>query len=139
MRILPVINQRNNYSCGEACVTAVLKYYGETVKDIRFASAEDGAAPRQIEYQLRSREYNVLAGNMDWLSVKYWLRRKVPIIACFEGHWVVLWKTHNRSIIYMDPALLDYQTMSIAKFRKQWFDYDTMGTSYRNWGIIPYA
>jgi len=139
MRIVPIINQHNNYSCGEACVESILKYYGENVKDLKFASAEDGAAPRQIEYQLRSRDFNVLSGNMDWLTVRYWLRRKVPIIVCYEGHWVILIKTYNRSILIMDPALIDYQTMSIVKFRKLWFDYDTMGTSYKNWGIIAYG
>jgi ABC-type bacteriocin/lantibiotic exporter with double-glycine peptidase domain len=139
MRTLPVINQTNDYSCGEACVVSLLKYYGENVKYLKFASAEDGVAPRQIEYQLRSRDFNVLAGNMDWLAVRYWLRRKVPIIACYEGHWIVLWKTYNRSIIFMDPAKHGYQTMSITKFRKIWQDYDTMGTSYKNWGIIAYG
>jgi ABC-type bacteriocin/lantibiotic exporter with double-glycine peptidase domain len=136
--MIPIVTQRNNYSCSEACVEAVLLHYGDKSKVAPFASSEDGASPRQIEYQLRIKKLNVIAGNLDWNQVKYWLRKKIPVIVCYDGHYVILIKTQNRSIIIMDPLHIEYRKIAISKFRTNWYDYDTVGTAYSNWGIVAY-
>jgi hypothetical protein len=135
---LPIINQNNDYSCAECCVKSIFEYHGVKVKQTSFASPIDGTAPRSIEHQLRINEYNVIAGNMDWHSVKYYLRRGIPVITCYNSHYVVLIGTEKRSIVMMNPLYSDYQKISIKSFKDVWEDWDSMGTPYRSWCIIGF-
>jgi ABC-type bacteriocin/lantibiotic exporter with double-glycine peptidase domain len=134
---IPIVQQTNDYGCSEACVKALLQYHG--IKKISsFASPIDGAAPRTIENVLRINGYNVVAGNMDWNAVKYYLRRGIPVITCYDSHYVILVGTEKRSIIMMNPLYSDYQKISIKSFKDTWWDWDSMGTPYRSWCIIGF-
>lgn len=135
---LPIINQTNDYSCAECCVKSIFEYHGVKVKQTSFASPIDGTAPRSIEHQLRINGYNVVAGNMDWRGVKYYLRRGIPVITCYSGHYVILIGTEKRSILIMDPLFPDYQKLSIQNFKKIWEDVDSVGTHYKQWVIIGF-
>lgn len=133
---LPIVKQNKEYNCAEACVRSVLDYYSINYKHILFASSIDGAAPRTIEHIFRKSKLNVLAGNMDFNGVKYYIKRKLPIITCFDSHYVVLVDIDDKKLIYMDPMCDEYQTISIRKFKTNWQDVDTVGTHYNHWCII---
>ena len=135
---IPIIQQNNNYSCAESCIQALFAYHGINVKNFKFSSQVDGAAPRSIEHQLRINSYNVIAGNFDWNSVKYYLRRGIPVITCYSGHYVILCGTEKRSVIIMNPLYDSYQKISIKSFKDVWEDFDTVGTHYKQWCIIGF-
>lgn len=133
---VPLIQQKTDYSCAEACIQSLFNFHGINYKNFKFSSQVDGTAPRTIEHHLRVYGYNVLAGNFDWLAVKYFLRRGIPVITCYDGHYVILCGTEKRSIIIMDPMHFDYQKISIKTFKNIWEDWDSIGMHYKQWCII---
>jgi ABC-type bacteriocin/lantibiotic exporter with double-glycine peptidase domain len=137
---IPIVNQTNDYSCGECVVTAILKYHNINTKFYKFASEVDGTNPRAIELQLRNNGFNVLAGNFTWRILKQFIKQKLAVIICFDGHYSIICGFENRSIILMNPLNPEYDSMSIYKFKKVWEDYSTDGTRYKQWGIVanPY-
>jgi len=135
---IPIVQQTDNYSCAESCIRSLFEYHGIKVKQTSFASMIDGTAPRTIEHYLRINNYNVIAGNMDWNGVKYYLRRGIPVITCYNSHYVILVGTEKRSIIMMNPLYSDYQKISIKSFKDVWEDYTTDGTIYKMWCVIGY-
>lgn len=136
---LPIVRQKNDFSCGEAVVDSLLRHHGHTIRGFKFASAIDGTSPRTIEHQLRIHGFNVVAGNFGWDLTKHYIRKSTPVIVCMDGHWVVVCGIENRSVVLMDPDQDDYRRISIVKFKERWLDYDTVGTQYRNWGIAARA
>ena len=133
---IPIIQQNKDYNCGEAVVQALLLYYGSNIKNFRFASEVDGTNPRVIEHQLRLQGFNVVSGNFGWELLKYYIKKKLAVIVCSDGHWKIVCGIENRSVIFMDPLYDVYQKISIIKFKDSWLDYDSMAVKYRSWGIV---
>lgn len=134
---MPIVRQSSSHNCGEAVVESVLRHYGIPVGRLNFASEIDGTSPRTIEHRLRKARFNVISGNFTWRTLRYFVGRKLPLICCREGHWLVVTAIERRSVVIMDPLRDDYVTESMVSFRRRWHDWDTMATEYRCWAIVP--
>lgn len=133
---VPIVQQSQDHNCGEAVVESILKHYQVKISRFKFSSEVDGTAPRTIEHQLRINGFYVIAGNFGWTLLKYYIRKKIPVIVCKNGHWLIVCGIQDRSVLLMDPEFDDYQKQSIRKFKEEWNDFDSMATSYKCWGIV---
>lgn len=132
---LPIVLQKNDFSCGEAVVKSVLQYYGINLKS-KFASEIDGTSPRTIENQLRLQKLNIISGNFSISLLDYFIKLKKPVISCFLGHWVVFVGKLNKSYFYFDPEHFEYQKISVQKLKNIWYDHDTMNVKYDRWCVV---
>jgi ABC-type bacteriocin/lantibiotic exporter with double-glycine peptidase domain len=132
---IPIVTQKNNFSCGEAVITSLLQYHNCKIPRFTFSSEIDGTSPRTIEHQLRLQGFYVVSGNFGWELTKHYIRKNIPIIVCMDGHWQIIVGIESRSVVIMNPSHDKYVTMSIIKFKQRWLDYDSVGVAYKNWGI----
>lgn len=133
----PIVRQTSGHTCGEAVVECVLRHYNMPVGRLAMASEIDGTSPRTIEHRLRRAGFGVISGNFNWRSLRHFVGRKLPIIVCREGHWLVIVAIERRSVVLMDPLRDDYVTESMIAFKRRWHDFDSMATEYRCWAIVP--
>lgn len=136
MRV-PIVRQTAEHTCGEAVVESIRRHYGMPPSRRRFASEIDGSCPRTVEHQLRRGGFNVISGNFTWRTLRYFVGRRLPVICCRQGHWLVITAMERRSLVLMDPMFDGYVTESMVSFKRRWQDWDSMATEYRSWAIVP--
>jgi ABC-type bacteriocin/lantibiotic exporter with double-glycine peptidase domain len=133
-----MIYQMKDSDCGVACVQMVLGYYGINNRGVTsLANVIDGVQIRTIEAFFREKGCLVISGNMDIDTLRYYVKRKIPIIILFAGHYVVLVGFANRSVHYNCP-LQGPKSLSISRFKKLWFNI-LDGACLFNWGIVVYV
>lgn len=139
----PVVKQSSHYDCGEACVTALLRYWGfwdfrRATRDGLNVTEIDGTDPRSIEAHLRRTGFRVCAGNFDDGLLRASLRSGRPVIAAIKDHWVVVTGYRYRMVYLMDPLKGACQK-SWPEFLTEWADVDRLGASVVCWGISAWV
>lgn len=131
---MPMIYQSKESDCGVACVQMVLLYYLVNNRGVTsLANAIDGVQVRTIESYLREKGLHVISGNMDLTTLRHFVKRKIPVIILFTGHYVVITGFANKSVQYNCP-IDGPKSIGINSFKKRWFNiYD--GVALFNWGI----
>lgn len=139
MLTLPDVRQQTDYSCGDAAVESVCRFYG-TKKTGALANPIQGLSPDSIEALLRFRGLTVLAGPLTFADLRH-LSKDRPVICPVSlagGHWVVVSGVDSRGRVhYHDPAEGPTYRSRDAWW-KVWYDATRTGHNYIQWGICAW-
>ena len=142
------VRQGTTYSCGTACVQAILNYYGIDKREDALikqlgTTEDDGTSPEQIIAGLKS--YGLTAtmkehSTLDDLREN--LRNKIPTIVDIQawledypprdwstnwedGHYVIVIGMDDTNVYFEDPSLLGTSGyLPHAEFIARWHDYE---------------
>lgn len=135
---VPTIYQTKDSDCGVACVQMLMLYYSINSRGVTsLANAIDGVQVRTIESFFREKGLHVISGNMDIATLRFFVRKSIPIIVLFAGHYVVLTGFENKSVQYNCP-IEGPKSIGIGAFKKRWWNLSD-GVALVNWGIAVYA
>lgn len=153
----PDILQNSNYSCGDACVQAVLAYYGIEYTEYRLEKIlktdEDcGTSIKPILSFFRKRKFRLRHGTFTVDDLRKFIDREIPIIILIQawgpkgtdykrtnrfGHYVVVSGYNKKGLIIEDPAIFGRGFISYAQLKKRWHA-DDEGKVYR-WGLAVWG
>lgn len=143
---VPDIRQFNNYSCGSACLMAILGYWDlyegneKLLGKILGTNYKDGTSPESIamvarRFGLKSK----IQRNCTLEQIQESIDRKEPIIANFQawsesehpdyrhseidGHYAVVIGMDSKNIYFRDPSIYNkVGFLSKSDFMKRWHD-----------------
>lgn len=138
---LPVVLQRDEFSCGAAVFACVTRYWEGRGRKIK-SHPHYGTHPDVLEMAFHAAGYHVLAGVMDLEQLKYTTGRGWPV-ACLvrsegEGHWVVVRGVFRNRVYLMDPAT-GRADVSATDWLEAWSDFDRRGTVFRQYGLAVHC
>jgi predicted double-glycine peptidase len=141
------VEQEADYSCGAAALLAILRYYGaddgleeaDLYGQLR-TTPEDGTAPEDIarvanDHGLQA-NWRTGVGDSDLraaagegvpviLNLQAWDERPDdPESHVADGHYVVLIAATDAGVEFMDPALGDYETLTLDELDERWHDVE---------------
>lgn len=125
-RSFPVVRQQGDHDCGAACLVAVLRYHGRYVHlpDVRdlLAMSSKGTSMHAMavaadKLGFKAEGLLIQGGHMRDLPL--------PVIAHLRGrresnHFVVIVRSSQRSVQYMDPATGCMTGAPYHTFRQNW-------------------
>jgi ABC-type bacteriocin/lantibiotic exporter with double-glycine peptidase domain len=139
--------QAHDYTCGPACLRAVLAYYGARVAEDHLAKVarttkQHGTTPTNMVRALKAcgRKPTVKRGaSLAWCIEQ--LRASRPVLLLWndwKGHWVVLigYDATAGRLLFADPAnrKTGVRVHTEATFNKHW-STTVAGKTYRQLGI----
>jgi hypothetical protein len=131
---VPILTQKTDHDCGITCVEMILAYFNINNRGISsLSSIIDGLQVRTIESYFREKGCNVISGNMNIETLRYFIRNKTPVITLLDNHYIIIKGFANRKIIYNDPESGEVYE-SLAKFKKRWWNISD-GSTLVAWGI----
>lgn len=159
---VPIVPQSANFSCGSACLLAVLHYWkGDDIGLDHEAdlwgplaiSRETGAEPEQIvgvakDFGLHARHFvgmtqkdlrRFLAdGSTVILLLQAWKERPIGWLADWDdGHYVVLVGMDGQNAYFMDPTIhTSYGWMPLADLDARWHNPDRNGVPNFGEGVV---
>lgn len=141
---LPFHRQDTDYSCGAACVQAVLDYYGleagePALRKMLGTSPEAGTRPEEILALLDALGLRTEARDgLTLEEVAVGTDKGYPVLACCQmhggGHWVVLTGVNGSTVQYLDPSEGPGE-MDAASWERIWHDTDADGVLFARFGI----
>lgn len=154
---LPHIKQSTDYSCGPACATAILKYYGykarERVMIKRLkADPEEGIPPEVLVKFFRDKKFRIKQKhNMDMAELEKLLDKGWPVIVAYQdwspsktnyhkswdhGHYAVIMGYDAEKVYMIDPSSSKKKKgLRKEDFIGRWRDITTKGDQYHAWGV----
>jgi predicted double-glycine peptidase len=144
----PIVNQEKNYTCGCACVNALLKCYGEETYiendmcELIDATTQYGTSYKSIAAFFKSEGYQVFyKQNLTIEDIKGFLDEGHPVLVAFQawseqkyvryqnkwncGHYAICVGYDDLNFYFMDPSLRDYLGfITIKSFKKRHHDTD---------------
>jgi len=143
---IPNVRQSNSYSCGAACLLAILAHYNkfegneDQLADQLNTNSEDGTNPESIvkiakKYGLKSNIKNKCTIN----DLNNYVNTKTPVIINYQawtnkkkvnwennetdGHYSILIGVDDKNVYFNDPSLLDKKGyIPIKEFMDRWHD-----------------
>jgi hypothetical protein len=163
----PDSRQSTNFSCGAACVQAVLKYYGiEIREDILIEGM--GVLPTNVEpsgvrpdiilkfFEKKGLKHST--GTMTIKEITDFIDKDIPIITPIQawnelyekkdvdysgwkdGHYVIAIGYTKDELIFDDPSLMNNRGfLSFDEFKNRWHDQDSIGKKYVNFGMAIFG
>lgn len=159
MLAVPHIRQRTNYSCGAACLSMVLKFYGRKVDEDWLISRtgttpELGLSPAGIARFLRAARYkHKQQQNMTIGMLSSYVERGWPIIVDYQawpykpsqtdlgqtwdnGHYSVVVGVRDGRVCLVDPSSARQRRwLDADSFIASWRDIEENDKIYRRWGV----
>lgn len=136
---LPDIRQKDGFSCGEVALKIVLSYYsGKSVRKPARSCPIKGLHPSTLHAVFRWEGYKTVAGNMliEDLKLHHSLGR--PVICVIQsdgvGHYVVSSGVRRNQVHYQCPTY-GLCKKNAYEFLTKWYDYDSDGNEFRQWGV----
>jgi predicted double-glycine peptidase len=146
--VVPIVMQEKNYSCGCACVNALLGFYGETMYpeeelcDLLDATTAYGTSYKNIIEFFKKEGYYVFAKQGLVLEdLIRFLDHETPVLVALQawseqkdvdysekwnaGHYLVIIGYDKINFYFMDPSLINnYGYISIKEFFERFHDTD---------------
>lgn len=144
----PLVRQEKNYTCGCACVNALLEFYGEETYseadmcELIDATTQYGTSYKSIASFFKKEGYHVFhKQNLTIEDLKRFLDHEHPVLVCLQawseqkdvdytdkwnsGHYLIAVGYNSSSLIFMDPSLKDtLGYLPIEGFESRWHDTD---------------
>jgi uncharacterized protein len=153
----PDILQNSNYSCGDACVQAVLAYYGIEYTEHRLekllkTDSECGTSIKPMISFFRRKKFKIKSGKFSLDDLKMFINKDIPVIILLQawgpdgidyrhtnqyGHYVVVSGYNKRGFIIEDPAIFGRGFLSCTQLEKRWHAND--GRKVYNWGLAVWG
>lgn len=128
---VPFERQDTKYSCGAACLQAVLAYHGRPADEGELAELlgtgpETGTYPEAIPRVARGLGLDVRSQQLASLAdLRQSLEAGRPVITCVQmyggGHWVVVSGVGADDVTFMDP-LYGSRTVDAGEWMLHWWD-----------------
>lgn len=138
---IPDCRQRDEHSCGVACVEAVAEFHGLRVprNSPKWANSVQGTAPDTVAAALRSLGLSVLAGGpLEVGTLKALVAAGWPVLCpvtrAGHGHWVVVRGVSRGRVHFHDPTD-GPASEPVASWEGQWADTTDTGQAFVRWGI----
>jgi ABC-type bacteriocin/lantibiotic exporter with double-glycine peptidase domain len=149
----PDILQNSNFSCGNACVQAVLAYYGieytetKLIKVLKTSCKWGTKSKNMIEF-FKEKNFKVKHGSFTQQDLKDFINKGIPVIILLQawgpsgteyehtnqyGHYIVVSGYNKRGFLIEDPAIFGRAFLSYAQLKKRWHAEDE-GKIF-NWGL----
>ena len=163
----PEARQATNFTCGAACVQAVLYYYGtekredELVKILQVRPPPEesaGVKPAVIIDFFEKEGFQIKNGEMTLEVVKSFIDQKIPVILNIQawnekyktedvdysgyndGHYVVAIGYTDSYMIFEDPSILTNRgILTFNDLEKRWHDKDIDNVIYDHHGIAVFG
>lgn len=128
---VPFVRQDRSYSCGSACLKAVLDYHGITLGEPQLArllgtSPDEGTNARALD--ALAREFGLPTAyhhKTTAADLRRYLRADAPCLCAVQmhggGHWVVVTGADPGAVAFMDPNA-GHREMPAAEFFAAWHD-----------------
>lgn len=136
---LPDYRQKDGFSCGEVALKIVLSYYSsKPIRKPARACPIQGLHPSTLQAVFRWEGYKTITGNMliEDLKLHHSLGR--PVICVIQsdgvGHYVVSRGVRRNQVHYQCPTHGICQK-NAHEFLTKWYDYDSDGNEFRQWGV----
>lgn len=153
----PDILQNSSYSCGDACVQAVLAYYGieyteHKLEKILKTDENCGTSIKPMLSFFKRKKYKIKHGKFTIDDLKKFIHKEIPVIILLQawgpvgtdytrtnqyGHYVIVSGYNKRGFIIEDPAIFGRGFLSNAQLKKRWHA-DDEGKVY-NWGLAVWG
>lgn len=153
----PDILQNTNYSCGDACVQAVLAYYGieyteHKLEKLLKTDSNWGTSIKPMIAFFKRKKFKVKQGSFSIEDLKKYINKNIPVIILIQawapggtdytstnqfGHYVVVSGYNKRGFIIEDPAIFGRGKITYAQLKKRWHA-DDEGKVY-NWGLAVWG
>jgi predicted double-glycine peptidase len=138
---IPDVRQRDDYSCGAACLAALLSFHGirpaRWVREI--ANPVQGTATDTVEAVLWRSLGCVARGTMTLHDLAHYVRTRRPVVCPISlttgGHWVVVSGVTSRRVYYHCP-LDGLEWMTRARWLACWRDWTPDGSEYPRFGLV---
>ena len=132
---VPLARQKNNYTCGHACIIMVCKYFGlhVTQKEVMHAcdvSVEDlkkhGLPNRSVAVCLRKLGISCRQRKNSSIVHLTDIAGEVPIIVAYSGrtvawgHFAVVTGVDHNRLIFNDPISGENFSLTTSDFSKRW-------------------
>ena len=149
----PIVKQENDYSCGVACTSSILKYFNLENYDFKLLENtlccnENGTDDKNIISLLKDRDLlitelnNLTIDNLIQLFKNFSLPIIIDIQAYKEnensykdqtefGHYVIFCGYDNEKLIFMDSWLGEYVYLTEEELDDRWHDDNEKG-----WAIM---
>jgi predicted double-glycine peptidase len=156
--MVPPVVQETDYTCGPACLRAVLRHFGITRAESTLArelncTPADGTLPRDIirvarEYGFTALSFEkmgqrrlskaVKAGHPVIIAIQAWADRSRPNYATTDdnGHYVVVVGADRKGVRILDPVPGTEMNMSWKTLRQRWHDQDGEDEPYEQLGVV---
>jgi predicted double-glycine peptidase len=154
---VPHVKQSTPYSCGPACATIILKYYGYKAREKAMikrlkADPEEGIRPEVLVKFFRDKKFKIKQKhNMDMSELEKLLDKGWPVIVAYQdhsesatnyhtswdhGHYAVIMGYDSERIYMVDPSSLKKKKGLLKEdFVGRWRDITTKGDQYHAWGM----
>jgi uncharacterized protein len=153
----PDILQNTNYSCGDACVQAVLAYYGiefteHELEKLLKTDVNWGTSIKPMLSFFKKKKLKIKHGKFTIEDLKKYINNEIPVIILLQawgpvgtdyrrtnqyGHYVVVSGYNKRGFIIEDPAIFGRGFLSYSQLKKRWHA-DDEGKVY-NWGLAVWG
>jgi uncharacterized protein len=146
--VMPIVGQEKNYSCGCACVNALLEFYGETkypeaeLCDLIDATPAYGTSYKSIAAFFKKEGYHVFfKQELTLEDLKRFLDNEHPVLVALQawseqknvdyadkwnsGHYLLLIGYNAKNFYFMDPSMVGkYGYIPIEEFFERFHDTD---------------
>lgn len=156
---IPSIIQSTNYSCGPACATVILKYYGYKAREKIMikrleADPDEGVSPENLVKYFRDRRFKIKQKHdMTIEDLEKLLDKGFPVIVAYQdwsykpsetnyhktwdnGHYAVVMGYDKNKIYLSDPSSKKKKKgLKKEDFYGRWRDISSDGKIYHRWGV----
>lgn len=153
----PILSQESDYTCAQACVISILKYYGAasvinevTLANLMDVDEEHGTSTDSVITFFKGLGWTVHDANntgspkefSDFqIFLDYYMSRNVPVMVenkVFDGHWRVIigYDDTNDTLIMADPYSKIPGNITVVNandFFTTWYDTNLPGGKIKQW------
>jgi ABC-type bacteriocin/lantibiotic exporter with double-glycine peptidase domain len=137
---VPFVAQRDDISCGPACVRAVLRYW-KVRAPVPVADIMDGIHAYHLDVAFRAAGLRVMSGEMDVDRLRLLTRSGWPVVclvrADTDGHWLVVRSVQRGRVYWMCPTD-GLGSEPVGSFVARWYDTDRHGSEFRRWAVCAW-
>ena len=155
----PEVRQSRNYTCGVACLQALLYFYGisyreDELEHLLGTTPQRGTSPSQIIQLCQQFGFHVQTKqHMTLEDIRFHLNHNQPILVVYQawrntqnpsdyqndwsdGHYSIIVGLDHDRLIMNDPALIGRGYLPINEFMTRWHDSDADGHLYVRYGLV---
>jgi ABC-type bacteriocin/lantibiotic exporter with double-glycine peptidase domain len=142
---VPLVRQKDDISCGPACVRAVLRFW-KVRAPVPVADVMDGIHALYLETAFRNVGLRVMSGELDVEALRVLTRRGWPVVCLVQtedagseqdGHWLVVRSVQRGRVYWMCPTN-GLGSEPVGSFVARWHDTDRSGSVFRRWGVCAW-
>jgi len=138
---IPQVRQTTDYTCGPACASAIMAYYGKDIVETEIAedaktTKSDGTMPEQLVKIFTKNDLNAKIEILTTEKLRSYIDKQIPVIVDIQawgdkkdyskdyssGHYVVAIGYDENGFFFMDPSQFPYGYLEENELESRWHD-----------------